>query len=99
MYKRQISSIISSFKRSFADSFIAFAASKVFVGSRQSIVAHPSGDITEYIAFSNINTLLEEANAIAPPEPPSPIIIDKVGRNEPCPCGSGKKYKYCCGAL
>lgn len=20
----------------------------------------------------------------------------KVGRNEPCPCGSGKKYKYCC---
>ena len=22
---------------------------------------------------------------------------DKVGRNEPCPCGSGKKYKACCG--
>lgn len=21
----------------------------------------------------------------------------KVGRNEPCPCGSGKKYKFCCG--
>lgn len=21
----------------------------------------------------------------------------KVGRNEPCPCGSGKKYKQCCG--
>ena len=21
-----------------------------------------------------------------------------VGRNEPCPCGSGKKYKYCCAA-
>ena len=21
----------------------------------------------------------------------------KIGRNEPCPCGSGKKYKYCCG--
>ena len=20
----------------------------------------------------------------------------KVGRNEPCPCGSGKKYKFCC---
>ncbi len=27
-----------------------------------------------------------------------PIIIGKkVGRNEPCPCGSGKKYKKCCG--
>jgi len=21
----------------------------------------------------------------------------KVGRNDPCPCGSGKKYKNCCG--
>jgi uncharacterized protein YacL len=26
-------------------------------------------------------------------------VVDKrkVGRNEPCPCGSGKKYKHCCG--
>ncbi|SDW43895.1 protein translocase subunit secA [Marininema mesophilum] len=23
--------------------------------------------------------------------------VDKVGRNDPCPCGSGKKYKHCCG--
>jgi preprotein translocase subunit SecA len=23
----------------------------------------------------------------------------KVGRNDPCPCGSGKKYKKCCGAV
>ena len=22
---------------------------------------------------------------------------EKVGRNDPCPCGSGKKYKQCCG--
>lgn len=22
----------------------------------------------------------------------------KIGRNDPCPCGSGKKYKRCCGA-
>ncbi|MGD9016140.1 MAG: SEC-C metal-binding domain-containing protein [Desulfobacterales bacterium] len=25
------------------------------------------------------------------------IAGEKVGRNEPCPCGSGKKYKKCCG--
>ena len=24
-------------------------------------------------------------------------ILNKVGRNNPCPCGSGKKYKHCCG--
>ena len=29
----------------------------------------------------------------------SRIVVkeDKVGRNDPCPCGSGKKYKKCCG--
>ena len=31
-------------------------------------------------------------------EPKEPITVDKIGRNDPCPCGSGKKYKKCCGA-
>lgn len=26
-----------------------------------------------------------------------PVRVNKVGRNDPCPCGSGKKYKKCCG--
>ena len=26
-----------------------------------------------------------------------PVTVTKVGRNDPCPCGSGKKYKKCCG--
>lgn len=31
-------------------------------------------------------------------EKPMPVHAEKkVGRNEPCPCGSGKKYKNCCG--
>jgi preprotein translocase subunit SecA len=31
-------------------------------------------------------------------EKPRPIRVEKkVGRNEPCPCGSGKKYKHCHG--
>src|SRR5207237_6810776 len=28
---------------------------------------------------------------------PAPVTRPKVGRNEPCPCGSGKKFKKCCG--
>jgi preprotein translocase subunit SecA len=45
----------------------------------------------------------------APPPGPLPAAAEatapfvrgerKVGRNEPCPCGSGKKYKHCHGAL
>ena len=32
-------------------------------------------------------------------EPQKTIVKGrKIGRNEPCPCGSGKKYKKCCGA-
>ena len=31
--------------------------------------------------------------------PPKPVTSEKtVGRNDPCPCGSGKKFKKCCGA-
>jgi uncharacterized protein YecA (UPF0149 family) len=31
-------------------------------------------------------------------EPPRPVVSPpKIGRNEPCPCGSGKKFKKCCG--
>jgi len=33
------------------------------------------------------------------PPPVEPIHSDQkeIGRNDPCPCGSGKKYKKCCG--
>jgi len=34
---------------------------------------------------------------IAPP--PARRPASKVGRNDPCPCGSGKKYKHCHGKL
>ncbi len=30
--------------------------------------------------------------------PNPPEHVTKVGRNEPCPCGSGLKFKQCCGA-
>lgn len=29
---------------------------------------------------------------------PTPVRSVKIGRNAPCPCGSGKKYKMCCGS-
>jgi hypothetical protein len=30
---------------------------------------------------------------------PTPAKAAKFGRNDPCPCGSGLKYKRCCGAM
>ncbi len=38
------------------------------------------------------------ADGAGEPKAREPIRVDqKVGRNDPCPCGSGKKYKHCCG--
>lgn len=51
-----------------------------------------------------VETKKEEPSAIgeneekgAPEEPASFVQKEKVGRNDLCPCGSGKKYKRCCG--
>lgn len=43
----------------------------------------------------------EHVGGETPAQPAGPIVRDgvKVGRNDPCPCGSGKKYKQCHGKL
>ena len=45
-------------------------------------------------AFSQVFDIIS-----APKPEPLPIPAGKIGRNDPCPCGSGKKYKNCCGVL
>lgn len=47
------------------------------------------------------SAVAEGEEAAAPPAAPQPMTRTqpKVGRNDPCPCGSGKKYKQCHGAL
>lgn len=46
----------------------------------------------------NMEKLEEKGGNIQPEEKPAQQKTDKVvGRNDPCPCGSGKKYKKCCG--
>lgn len=46
-------------------------------------------------------TALEQPEAQTQPAPKTQVVREgrKVGRNDPCPCGSGKKYKSCHGAL
>ncbi|MCT8987465.1 SEC-C metal-binding domain-containing protein [Shewanella phaeophyticola] len=41
-----------------------------------------------------------QAHDVAPPPPPPPKVdVATVPRNSPCPCGSGKRFKQCHGAL
>lgn len=47
------------------------------------------------------NALTDSASSnesVTPPVAPYVRAAPKVGRNDPCPCGSGKKHKKCCGA-
>ncbi|HMD47512.1 MAG TPA: HEAT repeat domain-containing protein [Bryobacteraceae bacterium] len=46
------------------------------------------------VFFADDSDEVEEAPAPAAP----PALALKAGRNDPCPCGSGKKYKKCCGS-
>jgi preprotein translocase subunit SecA len=53
-------------------------------------------------ADGDVMTLARETQRAVPAEqrdPNNPASWGKVGRNEPCPCGSGKKYKHCHGAF
>ena len=62
-------------------------------------------DISRYLLNAEIRQNTERKQVIngTPNEDKSktkkqtPKRVKKVGRNEPCPCGSGKKYKQCCG--
>ena len=57
---------------------------------------HPSGE-----EVSPVQSAQTPRPLAAPGFPSSPTVrraVSKVGRNQPCPCGSGKKYKHCCGA-
>ncbi|MHA1190965.1 MAG: SPASM domain-containing protein, partial [Promethearchaeota archaeon] len=46
--------------------------------------------------YPRFKLLAEELRKEFNVKEPAPIVNLKFGRNEPCPCGSGKKYKYCC---
>lgn len=59
------------------------------------------------IQIKNNEQLPEREQVAKPDEPnagssdgsvPAQRSVNKIGRNDPCPCGSGKKYKKCCGA-
>lgn len=69
------------------------------------MIEHIQEDIVRYIYRVNIVTQAEDRLAQATTShgdeaaPNEPVRAkDTVGRNELCPCGSGKKYKKCCGA-
>ncbi len=75
------------------------------------LITDAIGEMEGWVCFHpDDSSAIEPPEAQAPVRPalppaptayvaPTPFIRDqpKIGRNDPCPCGSGKKYKKCCG--
>jgi preprotein translocase subunit SecA len=61
----------------------------------ESLIAGIQHDVVHNIFTVTIQK--KEAPAQRQPQKVAVPAGKKVGRNEPCPCGSGKKYKHCCG--
>ena len=58
-----------------------------------------SRDALDIPEISGYSEEMENPGALATAQKTQPIVnVGKVGRNDPCPCGSGKKYKQCCGS-
>ena len=61
---------------------------------REEVIVHmAAGLVTAYRYFREHRQRIPSASTSTPRQ-----RIPKVGRNDPCPCGSGKKYKRCCGS-
>ena len=69
-----------------------------FVGSLWQVTSTVHEEVTDDYDYGE--TAGDEQRAPEPAEQSVEPIVNqqpKVGRNDPCPCGSGKKYKKCCG--
>jgi preprotein translocase subunit SecA len=65
--------------------------------------AEPKNFVTTHSQVETFKASRQAATANAggaqnqPAKPQTVVKTSRVGRNDPCPCGSGKKYKHCCG--
>ena len=72
------------------------------------MIASINEDVLKYVIRAQVQDNLQREEVAKPIAAKSgkedesqkrqPVRKQKVGRNDPCPCGSGKKYKQCCGA-
>ncbi len=70
-------------------------AYNVTAASHQQVESYGVGETVQPVERSEAADAAENTSVVV-----KPIVREtpKVGRNDPCPCGSGKKYKKCCGA-
>ena len=88
------------------------AAPKPWRRDRQRLITDAIAEMEHWACFHPEDSWPKKLPNLEPPVPPpatpgpppssyvapKPLVHEpKIGRNDPCPCGSGKKYKKCCG--
>jgi hypothetical protein len=90
-------------ERLFDSSNFGMAKSIFMLGNHAGYDMTSQAGTAEFIAAYNRGLLSHQESphresSFSRPAPVAPLARDeRVGRNEPCPCGSGKKFKKCCG--
>ena len=64
---------------------------------RVSVVTEERRQVEDRLATAQASHGGDVEEAEAKPVKKAPVRAEHIGRNDPCPCGSGKKYKNCCG--
>ena len=64
---------------------------------RVSVVTEEKRQVEDRLATAQASHGSDVEDAEAKPVKKTPVRAEHIGRNDPCPCGSGKKYKNCCG--
>ena len=99
--------------RGWADTIVANGMNPQYWGMGKSFMMQARADgvdtqdeqaLQRYLAEYNLRRMGRNLSAqpdIRDLSPPMPIVEQspKIGRNAPCPCGSGRKYKKCCGGI
>ncbi len=99
--------------RGWRDTIVAYGMNPQYWGMAKSLMMQARADgvdiqdeqaMQRYLAEYNLRLMEENSSAHADfrsLSPPIPIKEQspKIGRNAPCPCGSGRKYKKCCGGI
>jgi preprotein translocase subunit SecA len=102
-YKREAFELFSDMLDRIKQDVVKYVLT-VQVRSQQDVQAVEEAPVVSNVRYQHAD--YEEALAVAADEAPAAVapppftrVGQKVGRNEPCPCGSGKKYKYCHGRI
>jgi preprotein translocase subunit SecA len=106
-YKREAFAMFSSMLDSIKQEVVTLLSKVQVQRPEEMVVDEPQPSTTDFEFKHEAFEGLPEEAAAEPSPPPEqaeshqPFVRDgrKIGRNEPCPCGSGKKYKHCHGRL